>query len=289
MEITSTAKLNRKQRLQQIDRSASIKSINKKDLKAAVNSVQNFVGDTTKTSEQELYTALISNGLGKIDINIQSKFMDKLPSLIEKVSTFDAPNAVFRGTKRALKQLVNENILARGAGRILKRFALGKSQLDQDRTRLSADQTASSFDKIFKKVSSNKIASVAETNKFNENNSAEFTREKTTNLNTANDIKVVDTFDPLKAEFEMRKKQAQFVADIIENDDPSISALDRMNKVVNFYVSETVTKDASVHKRAEIILDAINKTGSDIELAKEAYRMMSEYMKSVFEINIISL
>jgi hypothetical protein len=287
MESVNNLKLTRKEKFQQIDRADSINKINKKDLKSAVNSVQKFSGDVGKTSEQELFTAIVYDGLGKIDQKIQAKFIEKLPELIEKVASFDADNAVLRGTRRALRQLVQENSLAKGAGKILRQFALGKSQLDTDRTRLSSEQSASSFDQIFKKVSANKIASEAELIKFNHNNRAEFSREiKDTTIKEVNPTEKVDEF---KAEFELRKKVAQSVVDVIENDDPTLSSLDRMNKVVNFYVSETVSKDASVHKRAELILDAINNTGSDVELAKEAYRMMSEYMKSVFEIDVTPL
>lgn len=284
MKNVERRKMNREQRFNQIDRADSIKTVKKADLKKSLDMVQTLKGDANKTSEQELFVAIVHDSLGKVDSKLQTKFANKLPELVNKVGQFDSENSVFRGAKRALKQLVKGKDLARGAGKIIRKFALGKAQLDNDRTRLSSEEVVASFDKIFEKVSNNKPASDAELIKFHANNNAEMPRVPASNTESTGSTTGVDTTG-VDEEFEARRRDAVIASDVLWNSKPGYSSLDRVNHLVDFFAEEQIIGSETESRRATEVLDGIRESSKGEEKAARAFDLMVNYFKDIFEVN----
>lgn len=290
--------LSRAERRQQVSKANNLEEVSSANLKIALNKIKTANGkearitDNSRVSEQEVFSALIYEGLGKIDKNLQSEFLGSLSELIKNVKEFDPKNSVLRGTKRALKKLINSKSLVKDAARELRKFALGKSQLDNDNTRVSSSKLESqtnstpvrSVKNALNMVSNNEIANNETHYAFKQNNKLEFLKKgKTDSVNGTSGEDTQANFDK---EFKLRSENAKELAPLIEGPQEGYTKDSRVKAVQEFFEKEASSLDEKVHESANEILDDILTMGSS-EFDQASFdNKLKAYMQDVFNIDI---
>lgn len=139
------------------------------------------ITERTRLNEQELYGALVHQGLGEQKGSLAAAFEEKLKSELPKQKKSDSENYFLCTVRKVLRGLKAAGQLTVNAFREIRRNALGLAQLDSDRTRLSvarrsdkADDTPlRSLKTVLDKLGKNGPASDAELKAFVANNRKE--------------------------------------------------------------------------------------------------------------------
>lgn len=96
------------------------------------------IKDLSRVNERQLFVSLVYSGLRQVNSPVSDLFLEKLPQVLSNLADkSDGKALLIRGTRRVLRQLIKAGELSRKTAREIRRYALGHSQLDSDRTRLS--------------------------------------------------------------------------------------------------------------------------------------------------------
>lgn len=278
--------LTRAEKSRQVRSASKLGSINQDSLKSAIKMVKSASGSgaNNKVNEQELFGALIYEGLGKINKGAQKSFIGNLSGFINEVSKFDAKNSVLRGVKRALKKLIDGKEIIRDAGRLLRQFALGKSQLDGDAERLSVKKKKSSksVKKAVAQAKNNKKADAVQHFEFKQNNKAEFQKQAKKPKDPIETEAPASTSTEVdfEAEFKVRLENANNIKSLIEGPAQGYSEDNRFDAVREFFESEASANDGTVTERANEIRTMLLQNSPNVDQA------IKDYMKDVFNIGI---
>jgi len=94
----------------------------------------------TRVNEQEWFAAIAHQELKNRSEKLAKIFEERLPEVMERVKEIDDKNFVFRAVKRIIRRLRRTGEITRETAITIRRFAVGKAQLDSDRTRLSTSR-----------------------------------------------------------------------------------------------------------------------------------------------------
>src|SRR5690606_12543604 len=95
------------------------------------------ISELSRVNEQELFAALLTSAFDQQEPKLGELFRTAFKERFERIREKYPEDGVFRASRRALKHLIKSKVLTRAEARTLRRLALGKAQLDSDRTRLS--------------------------------------------------------------------------------------------------------------------------------------------------------
>jgi hypothetical protein len=142
------------------------------------------ITDHTRTNEQEFFAALVHRKLSQVSRKAQTVFEQEFPRLIKEIKELDSENYLFRAVKGILRLLVRKGLISRTARREIRSYAIGKAQLDNNRTRLSTARLNSEPDDTpvravktaLAKFKENEPAGEAELSSFRGQNRKEFSK-----------------------------------------------------------------------------------------------------------------
>lgn len=128
------------------------------------------ITENSRINEQDLFAAVVENALGQVDPELSTKFSAAFAKEVEQFKALEQSDTMLKATRRALNSLIKDNALSRYAAKQIRKFALGKSQLDDIRSKLSvAKEDAESSETplravktALQKISENAIATDAE-------------------------------------------------------------------------------------------------------------------------------
>ena len=184
------------------------------------------IKNLSRVNEQELFAALTHRALSDRDPKLGNSFSEKFPSLVEELRSKFPKDYTFRAAKRIIRSLIKEGELSKLEGKALRRFAVGKSQLDSEPSKLSTsnitssanDTAVRSFGKALEKIAKNEIASEEVMSSFRAHNqelkaealaiknSVELEIVKGINPETTNTVEEV--FDKVEQEVSLVQKKA---------------------------------------------------------------------------------
>jgi hypothetical protein len=126
--------------------------------------------ENSRINEQDLFAAITENSLGQISSELSSKFNLAFAKEIESFKGLEDPNSMLKATRKSLNSLIKDNLLSRYAAKQIRKFAVGKAQLDDNRFRLSiakenpesSETPLRAVKTALQKISENAIASDAE-------------------------------------------------------------------------------------------------------------------------------
>ncbi|MCB0335849.1 MAG: hypothetical protein KDD62_06070 [Bdellovibrionales bacterium] len=96
------------------------------------------IKDLSRVHEQQLFVASVYAALRQGYGNVAEDFLNRFETSLRGLEAGEKDSALLiRATRRALRQIIKTGALGRKAARSIRRYALGKSQLDSDRTQLS--------------------------------------------------------------------------------------------------------------------------------------------------------
>lgn len=129
--------------------------------------------DNSRINEQELFASMAHYLTGKLDSGIRSAFEATFTKHALSEELADSAHAVLQATRRSLRTLVQDNKIPQIVARAIRRIALGKAQLDDDRTTLrtgrqpgSAETPLRSLKVALGKIQANPIATGIEHREF---------------------------------------------------------------------------------------------------------------------------
>lgn len=139
MEITNFNSSSRESLIQSI---AKIRS-----LETGAEVSPEAITDYTRINEQQFYAVNLYDGLKQVDVKIADKFAGYTAEALAKITESGIDfSSLIRASKRALNRLILAKDVKRTVARELRGFALGKSQLDSDRTKLSVSRLTDAAD-----------------------------------------------------------------------------------------------------------------------------------------------
>jgi hypothetical protein len=130
--------------------------------------------ENSRINEQDLFAAITENSLGQISTELSSKFNLAFAKEVETFKVLEEPNSMLKATRKALNSLIKDNQLSRYAAKQIRKFAVGKAQLDDNRSRLSvakenpesSETPLRAVKTALQKISENAIASDAEFHEY---------------------------------------------------------------------------------------------------------------------------
>ena len=118
------------------------------------------VSEKTKVNEEILYASSVYRKLSKTD---KSAFIKQLTEASTHLKSLHDPS-FFKATDRALRDLITHKKITAKEYQDLKKYALGKAQLDSDRSNLT--RTSKTIGDSLTKLRQNKVATLQELKKF---------------------------------------------------------------------------------------------------------------------------
>lgn len=97
------------------------------------------LADTSRVNEQEVFAATVIESVNKQEPKVAREFWSKFEEFAKNLSKSDPGNAIFEAARRTLKGMRRSGTIAKDIARSIKKFSLGKSQLDSKRDMLSVD------------------------------------------------------------------------------------------------------------------------------------------------------
>jgi len=129
--------------------------------------------DASAISEQDLYAANAHQALAKLNPGSGERFLTELTQIAPKIAENHGTALGFKAADRVMRAMVRDGTLSHAEYRDIRASALGRSQIDSDRTSLSRTNLKASTDgaavsriTIQSKVESNAVATVAEVQAF---------------------------------------------------------------------------------------------------------------------------
>lgn len=118
----------------------------------------------TNLTEKEAYATLVHSKLNALNPKLAEQFIAQLPEALKRRRQIDGDGDLFKATDRILRGMIQDGSLSQDQYRSLKSYALGKSQMDGDRTSLS--NSNSTLLDLIKMLSENSIADTDELKAF---------------------------------------------------------------------------------------------------------------------------
>ncbi len=111
------------------------------------------LSDTSRVNEQEVFAATVIESVNKQDPKIAREFWNKFEELTKIMSKKDPSNAIFEAARRTLRGMRRSGSIAKEIAKGIKKYSLGKSQLDSKRDTLSTENvTGKRGDTAFREV-----------------------------------------------------------------------------------------------------------------------------------------
>lgn len=96
--------------------------------------------ENSRINEQELFASIAHYLTGKLSSGIRTTFESTFSRHAQSEELANSAHAVLQATRRSLRSLVQDNEIPQIVARAIRRIALGKAQLDDDRTTLRTER-----------------------------------------------------------------------------------------------------------------------------------------------------
>lgn len=135
------------ERAMQKAKADAIQFLNKDSLMESLGKIRRIenpkaseITENSRVNEQSVFAALVENSLKQVDEKLGANFEAAFSKELEELKANEDSDSLLKAARRGLNSLVNDNLLSRYAARKIRSLAVGKSQLDDNRNKLSVEK-----------------------------------------------------------------------------------------------------------------------------------------------------